>query len=73
MARTTLDYGIIKSCAQYAQALMLMVGVAKQVPSFKSTLKDIYPRFVDLALVAGSGSVGFIPSLKAALTQKPVP
>lgn len=47
MARTTLDYGIIKSCAQYAQALMLMVGVAKQVPSFKSTLKDIYPRFVE--------------------------
>lgn len=47
MARATLDYGIIKSCAQYAQALMLMVGVAKQVPSFKSTLKDIYPRFVE--------------------------
>lgn len=47
MARTALDYSIIKSCAQYAQALMLMVGVAKQVPSFKSTLKDIYPRFVE--------------------------
>jgi hypothetical protein len=26
---------------------MLMVGIAKQVPQFKSTLKDIYPRFVD--------------------------
>lgn len=47
MARTALDYSIIKSCAQYTQALMLMVGVAKQVPSFKSTLKDIYPRFVE--------------------------
>lgn len=47
MARTALDYSIIKSCAQYAQALMLMMGVAKQVPSFKSTLKDIYPRFVE--------------------------
>lgn len=47
MTRTTLDYSIIKSCAQYTQALMLMVGVAKQVPSFKSTLKDIYPRFVE--------------------------
>lgn len=47
MTRTTLDYSVIKSCAQYAQALMLMVGVAKQVPSFKSTLKDIYPRFVE--------------------------
>jgi hypothetical protein len=47
MARTALDYSIIKSCAQYAQALMLMVGVAKQVPSFKSALKDIYPRFVE--------------------------
>lgn len=47
MTRTTLGHSVIKSCAQYAQALMLMVGVAKQVPSFKSTLKDIYPRFVE--------------------------
>ena len=47
MAKSTLDYSVINSCAQYAQALMLMVGVAKQVPAFKSTLKDIYPRFVE--------------------------
>lgn len=47
MTRTTLGHSVINSCAQYAQALMLMVGVAKQVPSFKSTLKDIYPRFVE--------------------------
>jgi hypothetical protein len=47
MAKSTLDYSAINSCAQYAQALMLMVGVAKQVPAFRSTLKDIYPRFVE--------------------------
>lgn len=47
MARSTLSYTTIKDCAHYTQAIMLMVGIAKQVPSFKSTLKDIYPRFVE--------------------------
>lgn len=47
MRRSTLSEATIEDCAHYTQAIMLMVGIAKQVPQFKSTLKDIYPRFVD--------------------------
>lgn len=47
MTRATLGHSVINSCAQYAQALMLMVGIAKQVPQFRITFKDIYPRFVE--------------------------
>lgn len=47
MRRSALSDATIEDCAHYTQAIMLMVGIAKQVPQFKSTLKDIYPRFVD--------------------------
>lgn len=47
MLRSTLNDATIEECAHYTQAIMLMVGVAKQVPEFRRTFKDIYPRFVD--------------------------
>lgn len=47
MRRSTLSDATIEDCAHYTQAIMLMVGIAKQVPEFRRTFKDIYPRFVD--------------------------
>lgn len=47
MLRSTLNDATIEECAHYTQAIMLMVGIARQVPEFRRTFKDIYPRFVD--------------------------
>lgn len=47
MHRATLNESTIKFYAYYTQALMLMTGIANQVPEFQRTFKDIYPQFVD--------------------------
>lgn len=47
MRRATLNESKIKLYSYYAQALMLMTGIANQVPEFWWTFKKIYPRFVD--------------------------
>lgn len=47
MRRSTLSDATIEDCTHYTQAIMLMVGIARQVPEFRRTFKDIYPRFVD--------------------------
>lgn len=47
MRRATLNESKIALYAYYTQALMLMTGIASQVPEFRRTFKDIYPQFVD--------------------------
>ena len=47
MRRATLNGSKIELYAYYTQALMLMTGIANQVPEFRRTIKDIYPHFVD--------------------------
>ena len=47
MRRATLNESKIELYAYYTQALMLMTGIANQVPEFWRTFKKIYPRFVD--------------------------
>lgn len=47
MRRATLNGSKIELYAYYTQALMLMTGIANQVPEFRRTFKDIYPQFVD--------------------------
>lgn len=47
MRRATLNESKIELYSYYAQALMLMTGIANQVPEFWWTFKKIYPRFVD--------------------------
>lgn len=47
MRRATLNDSKIEFYAYYTQALMLMTGIANQVPEFRRTFKDIYPQFVD--------------------------
>lgn len=47
MRRSTLSDATIEDCTHYTQAIMLMVGISRQVPEFRRTFKDIYPRFVD--------------------------
>lgn len=68
MLRSTLNDATIEECAHYTQAIMLMVGVAKQVPEFRRTFKDIYPRFVDEgggAIHVSLGEYGLSLNLKS--------
>lgn len=47
MRRSTLSDATIEDCAQYTQALMLLVGAFRGLPDLQGTFNTIYPRFTE--------------------------